>query len=762
MAISLQSFSNLFGRVNDGHFVLKGEGDQATVQRVNRGQSAFTRAVVYKQVDLTTEAAKADNLRTRQALRDALVGDEGNTGYRRFVEEKLGLNDNSIKMTPLRVRDVKALIDGQEADRLAHANEPRYGEDGYTIIDGLDPRENPPPQDEQDLAAGLQGQAVEQEVEPDAVEEQPEENPVDETEKLFAERQAEFQKARDAAKAVLTDTCAKFLDTLVDELEKGFLPCVDDNGNILPEKKPVDDQTRELLKITLAKSKAAYFSDVVDEPFDVLDAPYEEELEQLRANDLLGDGDKAADETVPLKLRWIDRKIADANALVGDTELMNEMKHAIGRRLTQVHDLIQQGLEANKTKYVSGDDFCRMAREAELSVTKNDFLMHLGDAFGNVTARKDIETRFVAKLQELTDEARKLSERTDEDPALAEDVRAFVEQNRASVMAHVNGPVDGPRFDRRAAGAQLDKLAELTRETFRARFELAERRLEIRQDILRKGGVLDHIERAKRDCGKVLSAETQRKLHELVTRPQGELKKQVDAAIDAHLKGVDFQSQKIGFVLQEAFDKAFAKLLAAEEKAGADILMAQKEDYRKKAESFFTPGHPNQLSSLEKLSFFDVCKEEDGKGPYTELWNTVKQKAFDFGFEKLMASRPTKDDLETGLVRDKIEQEFRKNVRDFAYRANHEMVRFDATVSGNVKVDKDFMKKLGMTYVGATWYLNKAEEKAFEDRIDTLRAQFTLKGGADEKVNYFVMVGLGDYADIRNYLAENVGKLKSL
>lgn len=246
------------------------------------------------------------------------------------------------------------------------------------------------------------------------------------------------------------------------------------------------------------------------------------------------------------------------------------------------------------------DDFRRMADERGLLVLKNNFAMNLGDAFCNVAARKNIETRFAKELQRLTEEAHKLSERTDEDPALAEDVRAFVEANKAEVMAHVSGPIGGLVFDHRAAVKQLNDLVQRTHEQFRPRFELAEKRLEIRQDILRKGGVFDHVERAKLACGKVLSSETLQKLHELVTRPQGELKKQVAEAVDAHLKGINIQSQGISTEIKIAFDQELAKLLAEEEKAGADIIKAQQDDYRAKAESFFTP---------HEMQRFDVTVE---------------------------------------------------------------------------------------------------------------------------------------------------------
>jgi len=113
--ITLNSFRNLFGKVNDGQFIISGDGDQAGLERVNRGSNFFSKHFWYPQKDLSNSGQ--DNLRTRDALYKLLCADNGldaenlNDDAVKQFRRKLGLDDNNVKYTPLQCRDVKGIVE---------------------------------------------------------------------------------------------------------------------------------------------------------------------------------------------------------------------------------------------------------------------------------------------------------------------------------------------------------------------------------------------------------------------------------------------------------------------------------------------------------------------------------------------------------------------------------------------------------------------------------------------------------------------------
>lgn len=59
--------------------------------------------------------------------------------------------------------------------------------------------------------------------------------------------------------------CSAYIDELVRELDKGFLVTIDPEDATKTVKVPVDERTRDLLKLSLDKNKADYYDDDVVE-----------------------------------------------------------------------------------------------------------------------------------------------------------------------------------------------------------------------------------------------------------------------------------------------------------------------------------------------------------------------------------------------------------------------------------------------------------------------------------------------------------------
>lgn len=68
-SITLQSFTNLLGKVNDGDFILSNKNGKEELERVNRGSNFLTRKFHWKQADVSDADT---NRRTFEALREAL------------------------------------------------------------------------------------------------------------------------------------------------------------------------------------------------------------------------------------------------------------------------------------------------------------------------------------------------------------------------------------------------------------------------------------------------------------------------------------------------------------------------------------------------------------------------------------------------------------------------------------------------------------------------------------------------------------------
>lgn len=161
--ISLKSFSDQLGTVNDGDFILQQNGGATSLERVNRGQNAISKAFYkYKQMNLS--GAGEANYRTRVTFMHALISEMQSQGgaplparYIEHVCEQLGLvkkneegkmvGTDPLESKPLSARMVKDLIDSAKAD-VAKARQQEAGpaqhhgandgrelnSDGYSVV----------------------------------------------------------------------------------------------------------------------------------------------------------------------------------------------------------------------------------------------------------------------------------------------------------------------------------------------------------------------------------------------------------------------------------------------------------------------------------------------------------------------------------------------------------------------------------------------------------------------------------------------------
>lgn len=735
MSVSLQSFSNLLGKVNDGHIVLQGDGDAATLTRVNRGQSWFTKHVFYKQMDLTDAADM--NRSTRLALFDALTGGEGGSAatYVRFVRQQLGLDNVAESGKPLSARLVKDLISSRDADRAATAQDDairaQYDDDGFTIVNngpgdllGANAVPRKPDDGLADLKNGLQGPAKEME-DPDKVGNA--DVPGDDgTAKRIAELKQKIADLRKTAKENLMKQGAELIGQIKTKLASGelVLPSLDEEAPA--ETKEVDEWTRFLLDLSLEKNGKDYFEDTIEDMLK-FDGDNFTAMDHLRYEGE-DEGAEKSENHDPDEIRLLEREI-DHLEMAQDFEVV---KDVIVRRLKDMCAAIEEAFAASKDGFVGADGIGKLMNEKELP-SDNNLRSNVAHTFANIETKLHVETRVAemgAKLKELADK-----EPTGEDPSLAADLKKLFDEKKQAVLDIVKGSVTGTYLNRSDALAALQTLSDEMKAELDERCAAARKRYEARGELLKKEGFLGHATAKIAECGKTLGAETIKKLERFYTHPEGEVKKLFDAAIDKMLSGTaDPQASELRAKSQKAFDAFFKNVLDKEIADGLAELNGRKAFFQDMAAGFFTAGGKEQMAGLEKISIRQMSqKEGPNGGPMTNLWNQIKEKAFAYGFEALKRLQPTKADLLDANRNVKIKQAFYNAVTDFVYRTHFRMQSFDETLQ-----DQAFRNQahgLGMKHFSARVYLNDKEKAHVAKSIESLRADYCLGGGADETID---------------------------
>lgn len=727
MAITLQSFSSLLGKVNDGEFILRGEGDQANLERVNRGRSSFTRAIVYKQVDLTTEAAKADNLRTRQALRDALVGPEGESSqtYIRFVERSLGLDDQNVCCTPLSARVVKDLIAGRDADRAAtqgdDALRAQFDQEGYTIINQEGGAPTQEEADLNDLRNDLAGEAKEfdlsdQEDEPKAeVKNEPEVNeaPVeDKTAIEVAHLKDELAKLRVSVREALKKTGLDLVSGIKAKLAK-------DGGVCIPTEdgdKMVKLGTWEafLVDRSLALNAEDYFMSEIDDMLALADE---------NASVLLDDFNDVEASDDPKDIRALKSKIEQLKSFEDDT---SRLTMAVGEKLEKLVGVVKEAFDQSKTRTVGHDKFAEMMTEAGLS-GDNDFVANLSFVFANIETQTQVLESLEKTKADFAEKARLVTNRLNEDPTLEQDLIAAFEKGAAPIRAKVNGDVTKGHFDHPQANSAISDLRKAIAETFKPRIAQANLRYETLNAFLAKTGILTFVDKYP----KMLSNQTIEKITDFYTKPTPEIKEMLKQAVDAELDGTA-GAKGFDVKFDRAFKAFFKELEAQEIRDGEVELKAREGEFRQLAMEILTPGNENAIKHLTELAIYKRSEAESGRGPMTDIFNAIKEQAVRYGLDMIRAGKPTKEDL--GREQGPVRTNFLKAVTDFVYRANLQMCHFD-----DILADKDFQDsayKLGKKHFKAIIPLNTAKKAELAMNIESLRKDYCLAGGANEKIDY--------------------------
>lgn len=734
MSVSLQSFSNLLGKVNDGHIVLQGDGDAATLTRVNRGQSWFTKHVFYKQMDLTDAADM--NRRTRLALFDALTGGEGGSAatYVRFVRQQLGLGNVAESGKPLSARLVKDLISSRDADRAVTAQDDairaQYDNDGFTIVNN-GPGDRVPPEGGHegngglaDLKNGLQGPAKEME-DPDKVGNADVQGD-DGTAKRIAELKQKIADLRKTAKENLMKQGAELIGQIKTKLASGelVLPSLDENAP--DETRKVGDWTRFLLDLSLERNGNDYFESEIDELLKFEDDNFTA-MDHLRYEGEDESAEKSENHD-PDELRALQREL---DHLEQPTDF-GAVKGTLVQRLQDMCDVIEDAFAKSKNETVGAEGFAKLMNEKELPVT-NDFRSNVAYTFANIETKLHVETRVSELSEKLKERADK--EPTGEDPSLAADLKKLFDEKKQAVLDMVKGPVTEKHLNRADAMAAFDTLSEEMQTELDARYAAAKKRFDARSELLKKEGFMGYATAKIAECGKTLGEETIKKLERFYTHPEGEMKKLFDAAIDKMLSGTaDPQASELRAKSQKAFDAFFKNVLDKEIADGLAELNGRKAFFQDMAAGFFTAGGKEQMAGLEKISIRQMSqKEGPNGGPMTNLWNQIKEKAFAYGFEALKRLQPTPADLLDVKRNMKIKQAFYNAVTDFVYRTHFRMQSFDATLQD--KAFKNQAHGLGMKHFSARVYLNDEEKAHVAKSIESLRADYCLSGGTDETID---------------------------
>lgn len=734
--ITLNSFRSLLGRVNDGQFILQGEGDAQTLERVNRGQNFITQNLRWKKMDLSGHGV--DNKRTREALLNAIAAAQNKQEDDQYIQNlrvRLGLDEDATAQCALDVRFVKQLID--EIDGLGGESReevPENGEGNGSTVQEERVEEVPPPEENPETeGTGSANDRKEENPPPGVNAGDPQPPPPQENtgtsvseeempkpEEVPAEHEANLQNEKDVAaleekvvqmrasvKDKLMDQCREFVKGLLDDVRKGTLRLFVD-GKTGETSVPVEGLVQYILETSLEENGVDYYRDGV-----------EDLLNRLLAGD--------ADPKDPAEL---NRKL---DALAGEIPL-DDVKALISSRLKTMADAVPAASQKNgEFKLGDVNQFGSVLKDAKLP-SVNGFLEKPSRAFANHRIRAFVADQLPKMKDELLADIKGRYGVMTEDPGLVDDCEKAFDQAADTVKAQTQGDLKGPVF-----GTEIDGLKDKILASFQNRLDTCQKRHFARHNLLAQTGVLTHVQELLAKFSGRIPEEVRQQISDFTSNPPPAARDLIEGAIERLVgQKEEVNVDDIGQQLKDQLDA----IIETEHKKGMAMFDAQvREELGKFAEILLTPGSDKAMSSLDVLRPLVDANVEVQKGvkdgPFAQLMAQIKEKAFGLAFEKARA----KADALKFLPADAANPDFRREISNVfhnefqrALYCMHHMVNcFDKLVD-----DKDFhtsVEKIGLTNFKSKKFLWKSEWAKVNKCLEGLRTEFVLSGADDENVD---------------------------
>ena len=763
--ITLESFRNLMGTVNDGQFIVQEKNGQMTLDRVNRGQYSITRALRWKQMKLTGEDQKEANELTRLTLLAAIIGSNKDRITSFAVESlrrTLGLDDDATKYSPLDVRTVKTLLDeidegrfdllrtGEECDEYDNIVAGRFqGREESDVPDGN--REQPA---EGDTVAQ---QPVEEQSSP---EHQPGEQPVKddapnssgvvledeskriedeskriEEERIAAERahqkklaelDAEIVSKRNALEQRLIGEGKQLVEALLKDVKTGKLLLYADvfDENAQDELIDVDGIVKLILETSLERNAVEYFADEVSRMVSHPDRFTSKEEGFFGA-------DEKDEKDVDAAQQDIKERNDELERLNGEFSI-DDVKPLIAKRLRAMLQAVKIASEA-KCDFGADYQLAKAMREMGLP-DDNDFYVFPNLIFANHQTRAGVEDLLRNFVASATAEFRQKFGVMTEDPELIDDFRKHVEDSAVELRKLTAGKLDASRFDVVEIRKVFEGVKNEAMKSINPRLDACRKRREARLEVMSRTGIVGRHQEIMTEYAGRLSKEATEKIANFCIEPPENVREMIDKAINEQIDRNNLGASDVGVKVKAELEK-FVKAVVDQEREQAKKLFQEREgEFRVLADCYLTPGHREAFSSLEALRPLVDAKAEGQAGledgPAAERLAAIKEKAFEHACAKVVDKGFLPAEFASDEGKKTIGSAFRKGYQAAFFRMHHLMEFYDDCVQ-----DKAFnseVKRIGMSRFEAKVYLNEREKAVVNSCLAGVRMKFVLKGAAEE------------------------------